>query len=635
MEFVDTDHGVEGDMPDVVYMSQANHSAVIENNYVEENHLVQVQNIQNNADPTLSTLIHLLGQQMQNQTQQITDIATEFRMATQDNRDATRDLRDQLYANQQEQNKHHDLSMERLQFLEEKTRHLESTTSLAMVKCEDLFQSLEDIRDIQNEDALHMADLTKACEHTAVQLDDNNLQKTLKGLLQSTPIPPQLLIANPVGTQTLPTTAPPATIITTVADPTSSPPSSGSQSRRACNPGESSRSLPVVAAAPPASLPMPQLPAANTTSLCPPVTNPFARLGAYPTSSSGGPPGGGPPDDPRGPSDSGAGGRRPHRPGSGFPGGSGGGGPGGPGGPDNSGGSAPYSGHNRDYSRVVKLPFPAKYSGLPGSPTFTKWDLVMRRYFQAQSIPETQWLLIFMTNLEHRAQDFIDHHHLQVELHNIAPFHHWKDFCAAMRKFFEPTCSLDEARRKLKRIYQHSTVELYVDEFRAIQLQLPFTDTQDLFVWFVDGLKEPLRSQVQCQCTSEGGVETAISTALRLSALRSQWTHGQWRGSRGRGRGAYTYNQPRQQLASVSVEEETVPPFYSAEPNPMDGIQQGRHHNLSSIRGRGRGRGYGSNPGRSTGSCFFCKSKEHVQPNCPHYLRSRAVFQGQPSPLNN
>lgn len=128
--------------------------------------------------------------------------------------------------------------------------------------------------------------------------------------------------------------------------------------------------------------------------------NPFARVGAYPLPTSGG--GGPPDDDPNGLGQ----GDSSHSFGRGASGGYGGGDPGGgnPGGglgdednPWSSG--AAHGGRPFLLPRHLKLPFPAKFSGAPNSMLFTRRDLPMRFYLQANAVPENQWLIIYITNL--------------------------------------------------------------------------------------------------------------------------------------------------------------------------------------------------------------------------------------------
>lgn len=65
----------------------------------------------------------------------------------------------------------------------------------------------------------------------------------------------------------------------------------------------------------------------------------------------------------------------------------------------------------------------------------------------------------------------------------------WEEFQREFRKQFYPECAMDEARGKLSRLNQTSSIRDYVMEFSELMLQVPNMSEDKALFFFKDRLK--------------------------------------------------------------------------------------------------------------------------------------------------
>ncbi|KAF2304642.1 hypothetical protein GH714_037242 [Hevea brasiliensis] len=73
----------------------------------------------------------------------------------------------------------------------------------------------------------------------------------------------------------------------------------------------------------------------------------------------------------------------------------------------------------------------------------------------------------------------------------------WKKFKRELKKQFYPENAADEARAKLRRLTQRSTIREYVKEFSEVLLEIPEYLDQELLFFFKDGLQAWVRLEIE------------------------------------------------------------------------------------------------------------------------------------------
>ena len=73
----------------------------------------------------------------------------------------------------------------------------------------------------------------------------------------------------------------------------------------------------------------------------------------------------------------------------------------------------------------------------------------------------------------------------------------WTDFASGLQTNFGPVDANQEARDKLRLLHQKGTVKSYVQEFRKLALEANDIPDRELLDWFMQGLKPPLRVELE------------------------------------------------------------------------------------------------------------------------------------------
>ena len=93
----------------------------------------------------------------------------------------------------------------------------------------------------------------------------------------------------------------------------------------------------------------------------------------------------------------------------------------------------------------------------------------------------------------------------------------WRDFTAWIRAEFVPSDHLHQARDKLRKLKQITSVSRYLDEFRNIVLTIPNMSDGEQLDRFVNGLK--METKIEVLKSSATTLSEAAKTALRIDSV--------------------------------------------------------------------------------------------------------------------
>jgi hypothetical protein len=174
---------------------------------------------------------------------------------------------------------------------------------------------------------------------------------------------------------------------------------------------------------------------------------------------------------------------------------------------------------NPEPQRVVNLKpdRPPPFTGKKGE-SLEAWIFQMEQYCELLPVPEHSRVTFAATFLKENAalwyraysQNFV-WHGAQA---NPPP---WLDFMVALRQQFVPVNVSTNAYDRLRRLNQRTSVNQYSHEFRAIMLDLPNMDAATRLHFYIQGLKEHIRSLVAVQQPAD--VATAEAIAERVDSV--------------------------------------------------------------------------------------------------------------------
>lgn len=79
---------------------------------------------------------------------------------------------------------------------------------------------------------------------------------------------------------------------------------------------------------------------------------------------------------------------------------------------------------------------------------------------------------------------------------NVCPFNSWQAFEAEFLRQFQPTNAQRKYRRELVKLKQKNTVAEYNDEFRAVKARIAGATEDELFTYYLEGLKPDTKAEV-------------------------------------------------------------------------------------------------------------------------------------------
>ncbi|KAG2190800.1 hypothetical protein INT47_010409, partial [Mucor saturninus] len=230
---------------------------------------------------------------------------------------------------------------------------------------------------------------------------------------------------------------------------------------------------------------------------------------------------------------------------------------------------------------------PEVYAGERSATAIDGWLRSIERYAAITSLPDAQWTTYAVTLLRGRADTWwrrIEDSDYTTES--------WATFKERLNREFRPVQSARQARARMAALRQTSSVEVFVDAFYDIKLEIPGMTDDEAVDRFTNGLRNDVRSHVVTKDPFD--LEDAVRAALAFDSAR----------------------RPAQSAPRMVV------PDYSRNdgPTPMDlDAMEGRGFGRSNYQPRSSQRnGQSSSQGSSQGDrkCFWCGKSGHIRRNC-------------------
>jgi len=96
----------------------------------------------------------------------------------------------------------------------------------------------------------------------------------------------------------------------------------------------------------------------------------------------------------------------------------------------------------------------------------------------------------------------------------------WEDFKKELKKKVYPENVVYEARKKLRELKHKTTISVYVRNFTILMLQIPNLTTDELLFYFIDGLQNWAKHELQRRGVKD--VNEAISLPRTLSGIKGE-----------------------------------------------------------------------------------------------------------------
>ncbi|XP_054782108.1 uncharacterized protein LOC129289374 [Prosopis cineraria] len=144
----------------------------------------------------------------------------------------------------------------------------------------------------------------------------------------------------------------------------------------------------------------------------------------------------------------------------------------------------------------LKVPKPAMYNGARSATIVENFLFGLEQYFEAMGVSND---LIRINNastfLRDAAQLWWCRKHAEREK-GICTLNTWELFKSELRKHFVPHNAETEARGKLRRLRQTSSIPDYIKEFTTIVLEIEDLSDKEALFYFMDGLKDWARVEL-------------------------------------------------------------------------------------------------------------------------------------------
>ncbi|XP_054793649.1 uncharacterized protein LOC129299213 [Prosopis cineraria] len=159
--------------------------------------------------------------------------------------------------------------------------------------------------------------------------------------------------------------------------------------------------------------------------------------------------------------------------------------------------SSPISGSTSNVtSQGLKVPKPAMYNGARSATIVENFLFGLEQYFEAMGVSND---LIKINNastfFRDAAQLWWRRKHAKREK-GLCTLNTWELFKSKLRKHFVPHNAETEARGKLRRLRQTSSIPDYIKEFTTIILEIEDLSDKEALFYFMDGLKDWARVEL-------------------------------------------------------------------------------------------------------------------------------------------
>lgn len=174
------------------------------------------------------------------------------------------------------------------------------------------------------------------------------------------------------------------------------------------------------------------------------------------------------------------------------------------------------------------------------------------------------------------------------------PIKEWLEFKSILTKRFKTTDPAKTARARIKTLKQTNSVMEYIERFQQLIADTPTMAVEDLIEYFLDGLKTPLRVEVEMRGP------TTLEDAVRTAEIFDNILHRQ----------AQRGNQSRR--------FQPYPPYAFPANRPSDPME------IDTITQTKRLSEAEKQILLQKGCCFFCRQPGHVAKNCPQKGRTQS-----------
>ncbi|KAK0593409.1 hypothetical protein LWI29_036238 [Acer saccharum] len=163
-------------------------------------------------------------------------------------------------------------------------------------------------------------------------------------------------------------------------------------------------------------------------------------------------------------------------------------------------------------TNTIQVPKPSTYSGNRKAMEVENFLFGLEQYFEAKGVRDNA------TRIANAPAFLLESAQLWWRRKHgdpINPIRTWDDFKRELKKQFSPTNAEKEARGRLRRLKQSGSISDYVKEFTTLTLEIEDMSDKDQLFFFMDGLKDWARVELERRNVQDIG--TAIAAAESLA----------------------------------------------------------------------------------------------------------------------
>jgi hypothetical protein len=163
-------------------------------------------------------------------------------------------------------------------------------------------------------------------------------------------------------------------------------------------------------------------------------------------------------------------------------------------------------------TNTIQVPKPSTYSGNRKAMEVENFLFGLEQYFEAKGVRDDATRI---TNAPTFLRDSAQLWWRRKHGDSINPITTWDEFKRELKKQFSPTNAEKEARGRLRRLKQSGSIHDYVKEFTTLTLEIEDMSDKDQLFFFMDGLKDWARVELERRNVQDLG--TAIAAAESLA----------------------------------------------------------------------------------------------------------------------
>ena len=169
---------------------------------------------------------------------------------------------------------------------------------------------------------------------------------------------------------------------------------------------------------------------------------------------------------------------------------------------------------------AIQVPKPATYNGTRNAIEVENFLFGLEQYFEAKGARDDATKISNApTFLRDAAQLWWRRKHGDM---GINPIRTWEEFKKELKRQFCPTNAEKEARGRLRRLKQTGSIRDYVKEFTTLSLEIEDMSEKDSLFYFMDGLKDWARVELERRNVQDLNAAIAEAEALNDCSTQSK-----------------------------------------------------------------------------------------------------------------